>query len=435
MCEKNYSQNIFNESLARLLLSLLVVASMFAPTDLVAGKFGEHKKIGDEAFKRFVQRYQLQRLLGDSLNIIYARREPIRLFPYRETRDGSDILTYGDLTGLSADHGIDPFEIYYSLIFQRSTLSRTLEMQQTAIRDNKLAAEDFALTKIDLFYPLKAIVDKAHFYELGKNFEDQLAAFDEARLNQLDRFWGRTMSELEPFFHSLLEANALEKYAILHSIALEYMYIAGQLIDSEQVYMKRYALEYLERGLLFNAFADHYLQDMFAAGHLAVQRAISRALDNMGTHDYYCRNGLDVRNQRGDAWKTYGDGFIDSTTYHYAILANDESLNELWEKFLHGRESDSHPTMIEELRAHRSDLSGFLKNRFRAFTMVPIPFRQEEIAFANSRNGLVYAAFVSKSNERHVGTMAGGRVGFGFNMRAPRPADAGKESLLWGGLN
>jgi hypothetical protein len=71
-----------------------------------------------------------------------------------------------------------------------------------------------------------------------------------------------------------------------------------------------------------NAFADHYLSDLFSAGHLRTDRVKLHGWSMwkvpgteimcgdylaMYTHDEDSHYGVNVENQRGDRWRCYGD--------------------------------------------------------------------------------------------------------------------------------
>lgn len=79
----------------------------------------------------------------------------------------------------------------------------------------------------------------------------------------------------------------------------------------------------LEKALMHNAFASHFLSDLFSSGHLRQGRrgfnkfgesvTHSNNLLSKATHDEDSMLGLNVRNSRGDQWKMFGDGCYNST--------------------------------------------------------------------------------------------------------------------------
>ncbi len=93
----------------------------------------------------------------------------------------------------------------------------------------------------------------------------------------------------------------------------------------------------LEQALIYNGFADHYLTDAFASGHIRVPRIQTKnwALKNLTgnlisyrgdllsliMHDHESRNlrtgdeeGLRVKNALGEVWMTHGDGELHTIT-------------------------------------------------------------------------------------------------------------------------
>jgi hypothetical protein len=72
----------------------------------------------------------------------------------------------------------------------------------------------------------------------------------------------------------------------------------------------------LEQAYAMNAFADHFLTDLFASGHLRVPRkelAEQVTPGDLGSlisrfmHDEDNKYGLKVRNSLGEQWRAYGD--------------------------------------------------------------------------------------------------------------------------------
>jgi hypothetical protein len=57
-----------------------------------------------------------------------------------------------------------------------------------------------------------------------------------------------------------------------------------------------------------SAFADHFLQDSFAAGHMGFNRTASSAAASKSFHDAWNARGRVVTDRNGDRWVTFGDG-------------------------------------------------------------------------------------------------------------------------------
>ena len=104
----------------------------------------------------------------------------------------------------------------------------------------------------------------------------------------------------------------------------------------------------LRQAYAINAFADHFLTDLFAAGHMRTPR---RALDDSATtmpkvlpgllskvmHDEDNKFGIWVENSMGDVWVAYGDGryrdppnAANRRIMRLAILA---SMNDVWNAY------------------------------------------------------------------------------------------------------
>lgn len=57
-----------------------------------------------------------------------------------------------------------------------------------------------------------------------------------------------------------------------------------------------------------SAFADHFLQDSFAAGHMGFNRTASSAAAAKSFHDAWNKRGRIVSDRNGERWVTFGDG-------------------------------------------------------------------------------------------------------------------------------
>ena len=67
----------------------------------------------------------------------------------------------------------------------------------------------------------------------------------------------------------------------------------------------------LQLALQESAFADHFLQDAFAAGHMGFNRTASSASASKSFHDAWNARGRVVTDRNGDRWITFGDGRLD----------------------------------------------------------------------------------------------------------------------------
>ncbi|CAD5199298.1 phospholipase [Pseudomonas sp. FEN] len=105
----------------------------------------------------------------------------------------------------------------------------------------------------------------------------------------------------------------------------------------------------LELAYAMNAFADHFLTDLFSGGHLRVPRkqlADSVTPSDVGSlisrfmHDEDSKFGLKVSNDQGDQWNCHGDkryfDTIDSSNRLRVKQAVQQSVDEVFAVFLSG---------------------------------------------------------------------------------------------------
>lgn len=103
----------------------------------------------------------------------------------------------------------------------------------------------------------------------------------------------------------------------------------------------------LERAYAMNAFADHFLTDLFSAGHLRVPR--KEMYDRTGIkmllgelcrtmHNEDGKNGLKVTSAAGHTWTAFGDGFLRDTkskpNADFVARAVQDSAGEVWESYV-----------------------------------------------------------------------------------------------------
>jgi hypothetical protein len=151
---------------------------------------------------------------------------------------------------------------------------RLADEQSRAQRLNALRAADTRLQRADPRYALRADSNLAHFL---------LPRSD----TQLD-----PMEYAAQVLRSGAPLNAAGVYVWHHLSALQK---ADRLADPTLSDDQRRALA--RAALVDEAFALHFLQDMFAAGHIA--GSWGDVSQRKGTHDYYNENGLEVFHWRG----------------------------------------------------------------------------------------------------------------------------------------
>jgi hypothetical protein len=143
-----------------------------------------------------------------------------------------------------------------------------------AERLNALRTADTRLQRADPQYALRADSNLAHF------------------------MLARTDTNLDPLAYAIVvlkpgsDLNAAGVYAWFHLSALQK---AGRLANEQLTPEERRALT--RAALLDEAFALHFLEDLYAAGHVA--GSWGDVSQRKGTHDFYNQNGLEVFTWKG----------------------------------------------------------------------------------------------------------------------------------------
>ena len=146
-----------------------------------------------------------------------------------------------------------------------------------AERTNARVVGDLGLERSDPEYSTRATGNNAHFLLPRK----------------VDDAEGYAMQTLAPGS----ELNAMALYVLFHVAALQHMVRTGESPGGDDARMAL-ALEF---------FALHFLEDSFAAGHIA--GSWGNAAERKGTHDYYNEHGLDAEDWNGKGMILFGDGY------------------------------------------------------------------------------------------------------------------------------
>lgn len=167
-------------------------------------------------------------------------------------------------------------------------------------------------------------------YLIGK-LSDEVKSLEEAAKNHATftenfeptawyKLWWATRSrENVPSFLELGKINADHfgddagtAYNVGHRVALQHAAQGSTRANPNLAHDER--KQFLETAYTMNAFADHFLEDRFASGHLRTPRrhlmgGTGKNLCAKMMHDEDNNSGLSVRSpDRSDEWKVYGDG-------------------------------------------------------------------------------------------------------------------------------
>jgi hypothetical protein len=159
------------------------------------------------------------------------------------------------------------------------TQRRLASQNQRAARLNALRTADLRLQRADAEYATRAGSNNAHFLLPRPSTDTTAAEYAQLTL--------RPGSEI----------SALGSYAYYHLSALQ---AASRLAHEQLDPAQRDALA--RAALADEAFALHFLEDVYSAGHVA--GTWGTASQRQGTHDYYNENGLEVFTWNGGARST-----------------------------------------------------------------------------------------------------------------------------------
>jgi hypothetical protein len=230
-------------------------------------------------------------------------------------------------------------------------------------RRNASARAQIATQRIDPSYAKRAGANNAHFL-LPRRGEVDLAAY-------LDLALDRTS-----------EPNSAATYAFFHGAA---MALAAR---TDPASAGREASERARLILALESFAEHFLEDMFAAGHVA--GSWGEVAERKGTHDFYNRTGLEIRSWDGKERVIFGDAFLQPEGLERAAEAIRESLGQVltaWTAGTEARAAGLASSVPEEASSGRYDVCASrsapdwdvpdaLIPWFRSVTQrVPVPFR------------------------------------------------------------
>ncbi|MDD0971300.1 MULTISPECIES: phospholipase [Pseudomonas] len=263
----------------------------------------EHTAIGDNTRLRFVE----------NAEPVIAQNVPLHL-------PNGLALTYGQVLALGGDfygivdrpinEGATPADRLQRFIAAFDTLA--------ALPTSKVeATQILAIMQKEIDAVKQAIKD-------GKQPHEAYDALGDTLSEEWNRITGggSFVSALFPLGRYLkLAANNADHFGEWARLA----YIAGHtaaLQTAAAAHASQDELQ-LERAYAMNAFADHYLTDLFSSGHLRVPRkAMAAAVtpSDLGSlitrfmHDEDSKFGLKVRNGHGEQWRAFGDKrYFDAT--------------------------------------------------------------------------------------------------------------------------
>ncbi len=204
-------------------------------------------------------------------------------------------LDYASWPAISGDHSCSPENLLYNVletdwILKVADIAAQLKIDLAESKNrhkhiNALRDSDINLQRVDSEYATRAGSNNVHFLlarpEVGTNAREYLMA---------------CLTEGA-------ELNALAAYTLYHISAL----MKAARLNNEILSQKERSALILSV-LADEAFALHFLQDVFASGHVA--GTWGDASQRKGTHDYYNEKGLAVTTWDGKRVILMGDAYM-----------------------------------------------------------------------------------------------------------------------------
>jgi len=277
------------------------------------------------------------------------------VFPFT-TPNGLNLRTYGNLVGSFGDF-FGPVREEDIICRQTTTQSQDDVIWKVfgQLWNNSASTADYynRIQQLldDEIAAVRALLPSHQPYEIYANLGDTrffldfvgsyLSQYLIAALWNFDHFADSCAQNAYHFIHRRAMALARESGLSISSISN----FSSAPLETRQNAL-RAARNGLEKAYVLNAYADHVLSDTFSAGHLRTPRTALQAICiqpfDSGyaaklMHDEDNRNGLWVRNNRGNIWKTFGDGMYFDNANAPARLLEREALqiskNEIYDAF------------------------------------------------------------------------------------------------------
>ncbi len=359
--------------------------------------YSEHKELGDAAFLRILKRLTESGYFNNQPemlifleNCFQMKYDPqIQNYYFYNLSHEDNIITYGTLNGLSGDHIDNPLDMNELLRYRSSTLNKIVKLQNEYLSNYETGAANMDVLGKDFNYLLLALTDLSHFHNYGTPLSQQIGEFRKDLIRKLERPFSAdtVMSELK-------KTNSINKYISLHTFAIYLAERAGACYSS---YPEK-SRELMFYAIIFNSFSDHFLEDISASGHMVVNRSLlSGMINNRALHDFYNKEGVNVANLRGETWKQYGDGTLNSRfslwkskadylDIEYAPFSEDtekiinsvtESIGDIFRAFKSASSDPNHKIIFDRIPDDKAKIPDFFLSEYKSLSYTPIPFNTD----------------------------------------------------------
>jgi len=274
---------------------LLLIILLFISSNTKAWVYPEHRFIGLLAIQELSpENRELLDELWARARIGYESRLTENIIDVHQGLKPTQ-LDYASWFAISGDHSCSPQNLLYNVLKTQWVLSvaNIAAQLNIAIQNSKNSSQhinairesDLKLQRADPEYATRAGSNNVHFL-LARPATD----------TDLEKYLRTCFSKGSPL-------NALGAYAWFHISAMEK---AARYAEENLPTDLKSAL--ILAVLADEAFALHFLEDIFAAGHIA--GTWGNAALRKGTHDYYNEKGLEVVTWDGKRMVMTGDAYM-----------------------------------------------------------------------------------------------------------------------------
>ncbi len=223
-------------------------------------------------------------------------------------------LDYASWMSIAGDHSCSPkgmlhAVLYADWILRVADIAARLKINLEKAKNgsqliNAMRDSDIKFQRADMEYATRASSNNVHFLLYRSKPDEEASAF------------------LTRSLADSIELNAIAAYAWFHTSALRKAELySNPAMSGDQ--KSKLALS----ALADEAFAIHFLQDVFSAGHIA--GTWGNASLRKGTHDYYNERGLEVITWEGTKLVAKGDAYMRPEDAAFAAVAISLSLEQL----------------------------------------------------------------------------------------------------------
>jgi len=324
-------------ALRRLLCMTLLVVSL----PVTAWVYPEHRQISVIAIQQLSPEYR--RILENMWTQVRIGHEDRLSASILDSGHGLDpeVLDLASWPAIAGDHSCSPEQMMDIILLSdwilrvdhiatrlQDDLAKAKRPDQTV---NAIRNSDIRLQRADLDYATRAGTNNVHFL-LARTTADET----------VKDYFNEALREGAPL-------NALGAYAFYHTKAMER---AAQSRTPGLTQEQRSAV--LMAALANEAFALHFLQDAFAAGHVA--GTWGNAAQRKGTHDHYNEAGLEVETWDGERRVFMGDAYMRPEDARVVAKAVQNSLEQLCATMSEGTPEVAKPANDLEILPETFDL-------------------------------------------------------------------------------